>query len=315
MIGNKELFGDLEEKDLQMHIDMGDDRMCSITGLGTINFQREHGSPLTLKNVMYVLVLKNNLVSLSMLEDRVYDVILSKGKAFIRHIATGQLKKIQKNDISFTKFFEFKALVEKELGNKVKALRSDNGGEYVSNEFKNFCAVEGIKQELTTPHNPQHNGVDERKNTSIVGAMRMMFRDQGLPLHLWAEACNTTIYAQNRSPRQILEMKIPKEAYSGKRSDVGHFRIFGSSVDCHVTKDTRKKLEPTIELGIFVGYNDTLQNYRVYLLTNRMTMVCRDVKFDEEKAMRVSLERELELHADEELLAPKVKEPQKNVVD
>jgi len=43
------------------------------------------------------------------------------------------------------KFCEFKALVEKESGKKIKALRSDNGGEYVSQEFKDFCAVEGIK--------------------------------------------------------------------------------------------------------------------------------------------------------------------------
>ena len=46
-------------------------------------------------------------------------------------------------------------MVEKEFGKKVKALRSDNGGDYVSNEFKNFCAAKGIKQELMAPHNPQ----------------------------------------------------------------------------------------------------------------------------------------------------------------
>jgi len=46
-------------------------------------------------------------------------------------------------------------LVEKESGNKVKDLQSDNSGEYVSNEFKNFCRVKGIKRELMTPHNPQ----------------------------------------------------------------------------------------------------------------------------------------------------------------
>ena len=65
---------------------------------------------------------------------------------------------------NFTKFCEFKALVEKELGKKIKALRSDNDGEYVSQEFKDFCAVEGIKRELMAPHNPQQNGVAERKN-------------------------------------------------------------------------------------------------------------------------------------------------------
>jgi len=42
-------------------------------------------------------------------------------------------------------FIELKALVEIETGNKVKACRSDNGGEYVSNEFKNLCVKEGIR--------------------------------------------------------------------------------------------------------------------------------------------------------------------------
>ena len=62
---------------------------------------------------------------------------------------------MQKKDETFTKFCELKPLVEKELGKKMKALRSENGGEYVSQEFKDLCAAEGIKQELMTPHNPQ----------------------------------------------------------------------------------------------------------------------------------------------------------------
>ena len=83
------------------------------------------------------------------------------------------------------------------------------------------------------------------------------------------------------------------EAFSGKRPDVSHFRIFGSLVFCHVTKDARKKLDPTVELGILVGYTDTPHNYRVCLPPNRMTVVRRDVKFDEVKAMRCPLEREI----------------------
>ena len=52
---------------------------------------------------------------------------------------------IQKKDQNFTKFCEFKELVEKDFGKKVKAVQSDNGGEYVSNEFNNFYSTEGIK--------------------------------------------------------------------------------------------------------------------------------------------------------------------------
>jgi len=62
-------------------------------------------------------------------------------------------------------------------------------------------------------------------------------------------------------------------------------------------------------LGIFMEYIDTPHNYGVYLPISRMIVVRRDVKFDEEKAMQVSLERELELHVDEELLSHKVEEP------
>ena len=61
---------------------------------------------------------------------------------------------MHKKDQTFTKFCEFKALVEKELGKKTKALRSNNGGEYFSQDFKGFCAAEGIKRELMAPLNP-----------------------------------------------------------------------------------------------------------------------------------------------------------------
>ena len=84
-------------------------------------------------------------------------------------------------------FRSFKALVEKESGKQVKALKSDNGGEYISNEFKNFCIKEGIRRELIAPHNPQQNGVAEIKNRTIVGVARAMLCDQGLPMHLWAK--------------------------------------------------------------------------------------------------------------------------------
>ena len=80
-------------------------------------------------------------------------------------------------DKVFGKFKEFKALVENLSKKNIKTLRSDNGGEFTSNEFKDFCKEVGIKRELTTPYNPQQNGVAERKNRSIMKAIRAMIYD------------------------------------------------------------------------------------------------------------------------------------------
>ena len=74
-------------------------------------------------------------------------------------------------------------------------------------------------------------------------------------------------------------MSTPEEAFSGKRPDISHLRIFGSPVYMHVTKDARLNLDPTAEVGIFVGYTDTPHNYRVYLPDSRKTVVRRDIKF------------------------------------
>ena len=68
MTRDKELFSDLEEKVLQMHIEMGDDGQYSATSIGTITFRRESGKPFQLKDAMHVPSLKKNLVSVVMLE-------------------------------------------------------------------------------------------------------------------------------------------------------------------------------------------------------------------------------------------------------
>ena len=71
-------------------------------------------------------------------------------------------------------------------------------------------------------------------------------------MHLWVEACNIVVYVQNRCPHKVLGIITPEEAFTGKKPDVSNFKIFGSSLYVHVTKDIRKKLELTVEIGNFV---------------------------------------------------------------
>jgi hypothetical protein len=114
-----------------------------------------------------------------------------------------------------------------------------------------------------------------------------MLHDQGLPLFLWAEACYIAVYLQNKSPRKAVGSMTPEEAFSGKKSKVGHFRIFGCITYSYVPSEKRTKLEPTAERGIFVGYSETSKAFRIYLPSLRKT-VLRDVGFEEDGAFRKS---------------------------
>ena len=84
---------------------------------------------------------------------------------------------MKKIDEVFAKFIEFKALVKKDIDKKLNSLRSDNRGEFFFSTFKEFCGKKGISRELIESNNPQQNGVDERKNRSIVGETRAMLHD------------------------------------------------------------------------------------------------------------------------------------------
>ena len=84
-------------------------------------------------------------------------------------------------------------------GLKIQTLRSDNGGEYTSNEFAKFCASKGIVHQFTNPYTPEQNGVSERLNRTLIESGKSMLFHAGLPLSFWAEAVNTATYLHNRS--------------------------------------------------------------------------------------------------------------------
>jgi transposase InsO family protein len=80
----------------------------------------------------------------------------------------------------FDKFKEFKALVENQVENKITVLRTDNGGEFCGNEFKEFCKKCGISRQNNTPYTPQQNGVAKRMNMTLMEKSRSMLSGVGL---------------------------------------------------------------------------------------------------------------------------------------
>ena len=135
-------------------------------------------------------------------------------------------------------------------------------------EFKAFYKEVGIKRELSTPYNPQSNGVVERKNRTIMEAVKAMIHDQDLPIHLWEEAARTTVYVQNISPHRVLGDKTPEEMFSGEKLEVSYLRIFGCPVYIHAPKEKRSKLEPSGRKGIFDGYSESRKHIESTILVS-----------------------------------------------
>ncbi|MCO5577608.1 hypothetical protein L7F22_031439 [Adiantum nelumboides] len=182
---------------------------------------------------------------------------------------------------AFGSIRDWKAMVEKEKDLKVKSIRSDRGGEFLSENFARWCKSEGIRRQLTTPYTPSQNGVVERKNRTIMEMARAMLAHASLPRSYWAEACNTAVYIQNRSPTHALQDMTPFQAYYGRKPTVSHFRVFGCSDFVHIPKEKRQKLDFKSRKLLFLGYSAESDAYRLYDPDTRTTTVSRDVVFDE----------------------------------
>ncbi|KAH9770761.1 hypothetical protein KPL71_012475 [Citrus sinensis] len=128
-----------------------------------------------------------------------------------------------------------------ELDRKVKRLRTDNGLEYCSKEFDEFCREKGIARHKTVRHTPQQNGLAERMNRTLVEKVRCMLFSANLSKHFWAEAVTTAAYLINRSPSSALNFRTPQEVWSDKPPDLSNLKIFGSPTYAHVNQG---KLEP-----------------------------------------------------------------------
>jgi transposase InsO family protein len=152
-----------------------------------------------------------------------------------------------KSDV-FAKFVKFKAVVELETGNRLKILRSDNGGEYTSRQFEAYLAKEGIKHQLTVPYTTQQNGVSERRNRTLMEMARCLLYENKIPLKLWAEAVNTTSYLLNHMTTRVLGDKTPYEIWYGFKPNVDHLKVFGSPCYVLQPKVKRRKLDQKADM-------------------------------------------------------------------
>ncbi|SGY12016.1 BQ5605_C011g06359 [Microbotryum silenes-dioicae] len=176
----------------------------------------------------------------------------------------------------------FQAQVERQSGQKIKFVRSDNGGEFVNQLLGGEFKALGITHELAARYTPQQNGQAERANGSLFALVRAMLKDSGLPKKYWFYALEAAVFVSNRGPHPHLKGKTALEVFFGKQPDVSHLRAFGSTAYVLVPKAIRKKLDDHTVKGTFLGYSGEY-NYKVRVEHGRSfkIVVSSDVTFSD----------------------------------
>ncbi|WVZ76528.1 hypothetical protein U9M48_024497 [Paspalum notatum var. saurae] len=158
----------------------------------------------------------------------------------------------------------------------MRAIRSDNGGEFRNSHFENFC-----RDLVFFSIYPPQNGVVERKNCTLVEMARTMLDEHRTPRRFWAEAVNTACYIANRIFLRAFLGKTSYELRFGRQPSVKHLRVFGCR--CFELKKAGRldKFESRCLNGIFLGYASSSRAFRVWILEAKQVVETCEVSFDE----------------------------------
>jgi transposase InsO family protein len=197
---------------------------------------------------------------------------------FTRYIA---IYPMRRKDEVFKHFLAYKAWAETKTGNRIRCLRTDGGGEYNSNAFDDLLRTCGISRQVTPPYTPEHNGVAERANRTLMEMVRCMLHTAQLPLKFWALALATATHLRNRSPTRALQHQTPYEAWTGHKPSFNDLRVFGCLAYVHIPKQNRRKLDDRARPCIFVGYSTEAKAWLCYDPVRNITRTSRNVVFVE----------------------------------
>lgn len=193
-----------------------------------------------------------------------------------------------KSDV-LEKFREYKAMAEAQHGCKIAKLRVDNGGEYSSTDFKDFCKQGGIQINYTTPYNPEMNSISERLNRTLVEKARSMLIASGIQRKFWNEAIYTANYIKNRCPTNAVgnqfKHQTPAEIWYKRKPNLSNLKVFGSMCYNHIPDEKRSKFDAKSSKCLFLGYVSS-NSYRLWNIEENKFIIGRNVIFNEDSVIK-----------------------------
>ncbi|GJR47640.1 retrotransposon protein, putative, ty1-copia subclass [Tanacetum coccineum] len=194
----------------------------------------------------------------------------------------------------FDTFKVFQKEVENQLGKTIKSLRFDRGGEYMSQEFLDHLKDHGIIAHRTPPYTPQHNGVSERRNQTLLDMVRSMMSQTTLPKSFWDYALESAARILNMVPTKKVE-KTPYKVWHRQAPKLPYLKVWGC--EALVKRDTLtkpEKLEPKSIKCIFVGYPKETIGYSFYYPPENKVFVARNAEFLENSLINLEASGSLE---------------------
>ena len=109
-----------------------------------------------------------------------------------------------KNEVS-SLFQQFHKIIATQYQSNIQVLRTDNGGEFVNQDLKQYLNLHGIVHQTTCLYSPQQNGVAERKNRHLLEVVRASLFGAHMPISYWGEAITAAAYLINCVPSSSLQ--------------------------------------------------------------------------------------------------------------
>ena len=151
------------------------------------------------------------------------------------------LQKVKSN--TFDSYQAFEAWLSTQFNTKVKHLRLDRGGEYLSAEFTKYLKSKGTECRVTVHDTPEHNGVAERLNRTLVERVCAMMYASGMLKSLWGEAVMHATWVKNCTSTCQLGKKTPYEMLYQKKPNLENILVWGCRVKVHDTSGMKLDMQ------------------------------------------------------------------------
>lgn len=167
---------------------------------------------------------------------------------------------------------------------KVKQWHTDNGGEFSSNDLRDFCDELAIKRTWSIPYESRGNSRAERYWGLLARPMRAMLKESGLPLTFWTYAMQHSAQLHDMLPtRGLPDWMSPFEARTGIKPDIGKLRVFGCRCFVYLEKhERRSKASPTHVEAVHLGCDpERTGGYMVYIPSLKRFTTATHIRFRE----------------------------------